>query len=125
MENSLDIGKKLVSLCQQGKNLDAVEQLYAPNIVSIEPHEGPDMPARQEGIKAVKAKNEWWYKNHQIHSHEVKGPWANGDQFIVYLKYDVTGTGGPMKGKRMTVEENALYTVQNGKIVQEEFFYNM
>ncbi len=30
-----------------------------------------------------------------------------------------------MAGKRMTIEESALYTVKDGKIVREEFFYNM
>ena len=32
---------------------------------------------------------------------------------------------GPMAGKRMQAEEAGLYTVKNGKIVQEEFFYDM
>ena len=124
-EQSMEVGRKLVELCKQGKNLEAVDHLYSPNIVSIEPHEGPGMPARQEGIKAIRDKNEWWLKNHQIHSHDVTGPWSNGDQFTVHFKYDVTGTGGPMKGKRMQVEEVGLYTVRNGKVAEERFFYDM
>ena len=125
MSEALEIGKKLVELCKKGENIKAVDSLYSPNIVSIEPMSGPNMPARQEGIKAIRGKNEWWLQNHEIHSHEVKGPWANGDRFTTYFKYDITGKGGPMAGKRMTVEETGLYTVKNGKIVQEEFFYDM
>ena len=30
-----------------------------------------------------------------------------------------------MAGKRMNLDEAALYTVKDGKIVQEEFFYHM
>ncbi len=30
-----------------------------------------------------------------------------------------------MAGKRMNLDEAALYTVKDGKIVQEEFFYDM
>ena len=30
-----------------------------------------------------------------------------------------------MAGKRMQFEEAALYTVRDGKVVQEEFFYDM
>jgi ketosteroid isomerase-like protein len=30
-----------------------------------------------------------------------------------------------MAGQRMTLDEAALYTVKDGKITQEEFFYNM
>ena len=45
MSNTLEVGKKLVALCRQGKNLEAVEQLYAPNVVSIEAMSMPEMPA--------------------------------------------------------------------------------
>ena len=85
----------------------------------------PDMPARMEGLPAIKGKNDWWIKNHDVHSGEANGPWPHGDRFIVHFKYDVTSKAGPMAGKRMQMEETALYTVKNGKIVQEEFFYAM
>ena len=125
MSNALDIGKKLVDLCKQGKNLQAIETLYAPNIVSIEAMGDETMPARMEGIQAIKGKNDWWFQNHEVHGGEVKGPWPNGDRFTVYFKSDVTPKAGPMANKRMTIEEVALYTVKNDKIVQEEFFYHM
>jgi hypothetical protein len=120
-----DIGKKLVELCNAGKNLQAVEQLYAPNVVSLEIHDMPDMPARMEGIEACKKKNKWWFENHTIHSSSAQGPWPHDDRFIVLFKIDVTAKVGPMAGKRMQAEEAGLYTVKNGKIVQEEFFYDM
>jgi hypothetical protein len=125
MDDTLAVGKKLVELCRQGKFLEAVDTLYSPNIVSIEPIGGPDMPARQEGIKAIREKNEWWMKNHEVHSAEAEGPWPHGDRFIVRFKLDVTGKGGPMAGKRMNLDETALYTVKNGKITEEQFFYHM
>lgn len=125
MSTALEIGKKLVELCKNGKNMEAIQTLYAPNIVAVEPQGSPSMPARMEGIEAIKGKSEWWEKNHQVHSAEVKGPWPNGDRFIVYFKYDVTAKGGPMAGKRFTMEETGLYTVKNDKVVQEEFFYSM
>ena len=49
----------------------------------------------------------------------------HGERFIVHMKYDVTPTSGPHKGKRMQLDEAGLYTVRDGKIVQEEFFYDM
>lgn len=121
-----EIGKKLVDLCKAKKNQEAIETFYSPKIVSIEPFSGdPKMPARIEGLGAVREKQEWWDKNHKVHSQEVEGPWPHGDRFIVRFKYDVEGTGGPMKGKRMTLDETGLYTVKDGKVVQEEFFYHM
>ena len=123
--STLEVGKRLVELCRQGKNVEAVNTLYDKNIVSVEAQKDPMFPQRIEGIEGVKGKNEWWVKNHDIHSAEARGPFPHGDRFAVYFKYDVTSKDGPMKGKRMQMDETALYTVKNDKIVQEEFFYHM
>jgi ketosteroid isomerase-like protein len=125
MTSTLDVGKQLVTFCQQGKDADAVDRLYADSIVSIEPKPGPDMPQRTQGIEAIRRKHEWWVRNHEVHKAEVSGPWPHGDRFIVRFKYDVSGKAGPMAGKRITMEEAGLYTVRDGKIVEEEFFYDM
>lgn len=60
--------------------------------------------------------------NHQVHEANVTGPWPNGDQFIVGFKYDITFKPS---GKRFVMEEMALYTVKDGRIAREDFFYNM
>jgi ketosteroid isomerase-like protein len=125
MNDTLAVGKKLVELCRQGKNIEAINTLYSPDIVSVEAIGGPSMPARMEGLAAIKGKNEWWLENHEIHHAEVEGPWPHGDRFIVRFKFDVTAKAGPMAGKRMTLDETGLYTVKDGKIAQEEFFYDM
>ena len=48
----------------------------------------------------------------------MKGPYPNGDQFIVHFTYDVTSKH---TGKRMLMDEMGLYTVENGKFTKEEF----
>jgi hypothetical protein len=121
----LEVGKKLVELCQQNKYADAIDTLYSPGIVSIEPSAPPGKSPRMDGIAAVKGKLDWWYKNHQIHGSEIQGPWPHGDRFIVRFKFDCTPTSGPMAGKRIAFDEAALYTVKDGKVVHEEFFYHM
>lgn len=124
MTTTLEIGKKLIALCSQGKNREALDTLYSPDIVSIEAFDGLAGPARMEGLAAVKRKSDWWVSNHTVHKAEARGPWPHGDRFIVEFKYDVTPTAGPMAGKRFTMEEAALYTVRDGKVVHEEFFYH-
>ncbi len=119
---AMEIGKELAALCRQGKNQEAIDRFYSPNIESIEPCAMPGMDQIQRGIQAIKGKNQWWVDNHQIHGGTVEGPYPHGDRFILFFKYDVTPK---QTGKRMTIDETGLYTVQNGKVVKEEFFYSM
>lgn len=120
--SAMEIGKELVTLCKQGKNQEAIDKLYSPNIVSVEAMAMPNMDQTQKGIEAIKGKNTWWVENHEVHDGEVNGPYPNGDQFIVQFKFDVTPKH---TGKRMTMDEMGLYTVEKGKITKEEFFYSM
>ena len=119
-----EVGRKLVDLCRKGKNVEAVNTLYRPDVVSIEVRGDEHMPARMQGIDAIRGKNQWWVDNHTIHSSAADGPYPHGDRFIVRYNFDVTPTAGPMAGKRMKLEEAGLYTVRSGKVVQEEFFYH-
>jgi ketosteroid isomerase-like protein len=125
MSSTMEVGKKLVELCKQSKHLEAMDTLYSPDIVSIEAGGPPGQDPKSTGIAAVKAKGEWWMKNHEIHKAEISGPWPHGDRFIVRFSYDLTPKAGPMTGKRFTMEEAGLYTVKDGKVVREEFFYHM
>jgi ketosteroid isomerase-like protein len=117
---TLEIGTKLVELCKQGKNHEAMETLYAPDVVAVEAAAMPGMPAETQGLDKVRAKSKWWADNHTIHSASVEGPWPNGDRFAVRFSYDITNKP---QNRRMQMDEIALFTVKNGKIVREEFFY--
>ena len=125
MSTTLEVGQKLVDLCRQGKHLEAVDTLYAPNVVSLEVIGDETMPARMVGIEAVRGKNQWWVENHTMHGGQVDGPYPHGERFIVRFSFDVTPKVGPRAGQRMQMQEAGLYTVRDGKIVQEEFFYAM
>jgi hypothetical protein len=118
--STMEVATKLVNLCRQGKDLEAQQTLYAPDAVSVEAMDMPGTGREIKGLAAMKAKLEWWYANHEIHSASVTGPWPNGDHFIVGFKMDITDKP---TGNRMQMEEAALYTVKDDKIVREEFFY--
>jgi hypothetical protein len=123
--SALEIGKKLVDLCKQNKNAEAIDTLYSPAVVSVEAGAPAGKDPKSSGIAAVKGKSEWWKNNHEVHKAEVSGPWPHGDRFIVRFTYEVTPKVGPMAGKRITMDEAGLYTVKDGKVVHEEFFYSM
>lgn len=120
-----EVGKRLVELCNQGKNMEAIEELYSDGIVSIEAQGDEQMPKKMEGIEAIKGKNKWWEENHEVHSASAAGPFPHDDRFAVMFDIDVTPTSGPYEGNRMQMKEVGLYTVEDGKIAKEEFFYDM
>lgn len=116
-----EIATKLVQLCNGGRAEEAIQELYSPDIVSIEAQDFAGMPARMEGIDAVIRKGEWWSANHDVHSMTADGPFIGNrpDQFAVLFALDLT----PKGGERTQMSEVALYTVRDGRIVQEEFLY--
>jgi len=118
--NTQEVATKLVQLCREGKNVDAINELYADNIVSKEPkgshHE------LVEGKEAVLAKNNFWYSMvEEIHSGEVSDPIVCGDFFSCTMDMDVTYK----QGGRMGMQEVCVYGVKNGKIISDEFFYTI
>ena len=116
----MDIGKKLVALCKEGKFEECLKQLYSKDIVSIEAQAMPGLERELRGIEAVAAKGKGWGEAHEVHSAQTEGPFPHGDRFAVHFQFDVTNK--PMN-RRMKLDEIALYTVKDGKIVREEFFY--
>jgi len=117
-----EIANTLTKLCSAGKFDEAMNKLYSNNIVSMEAGAPPGESREAKGIDAVRKKAEWWVANHEVHSAKVEGPLVAGAHFAVTFKLDVTFKP---QNKRFTMEEVAVYKVADGKIVYEEFFYNM
>lgn len=118
--STLDMGRKLVSLCQQHRDADALDTLFAQDAVSVEAAASPDTPQEVRGLDAIKAKGKWWTENHEVHSANAEGPFPNGDRFAVRFSYDITRKA---THERIKMDEIGLYTVRGDKIVREEFFY--
>lgn len=96
----------------------AAEAMWAEDVVSIEAMDGPMREVR--GKAAVHAKSEWWFGAHEVHSFGCEGPFVNGDRFALIFHMDVTNRES---GNRIASDEVALYTVKDGKISEERFFY--
>jgi len=116
-----ELAKDFVNLCRNNDNLEAIRKYYADDIVSVEAAAGPSGSKETRGIEGVRAKNQWWIENHEIHSGQANGPYVGDDGFAVEYIYDFTNKPS---GRRIQMQEMALYTVHNGKIVREQFFYN-
>ena len=123
--NAFEVGRQLVEMCNTNRFAEVVERFYAPEIVSVEPFAEPGHSPVSEGLEAAKAKQAWWFDNHEMHSFEALGPYPHGDRFAVLMTMTVTAKVGEYAGKRLNMQEVGLYTVRDGKIVREEFFYDM
>ena len=117
-----DVAQGLAQCCREGRFEDAVKQYYSPEIVTIEMCGMPGMDKEMQGLEAVAQKGQWWNDNHEVHSLDVSEPMITPGHFAVTMAWDVTHRAS---GQRMLMTELAVYEVQDGKIVREQFFYPM
>jgi hypothetical protein len=112
------IGHKFVEMCNQGKNFDVMETMYAPDIVSVEA-DGKEW----KGKGPVIQKSRDWVKDKDFNGEKVLGPYFGGpNQFAVHFSLDITRKA---TGQRLTLQEVGLYTVnKDGLINREQFFYD-
>ena len=112
------VGREFVDMCNQGKNFDVMRTMYAPDIVSVE-GDGKETKGQGPVIK----KSEDWVSDKTFHGEKVLGPYFNGpNQFAVHFTLEVTPKA---TGKRIALQEVALYTVnKDDKITREQFFYD-
>ena len=73
--NTQQVADKLVALCRDEKNVAAVKELYAKNIVSTEMPWVPNLNFVSTGIEAITAKNVGWLVNIEtMHKTNVSDP---------------------------------------------------
>jgi ketosteroid isomerase-like protein len=122
MPTTLEIGQKYVALCKEGKNDVIIDELFTQDTVSVEAGAPPGEDRAAKGLEAIRAKSKWWRDNHTVHGAEVFGPYPHDDRFAVRFVYDITHKPS---NRRFSMDEVGLFTVSNGKVVKEEFFYSM
>lgn len=120
----METANKLVANCREGREMQGLDELYDANAVSVEAapmQEGGE--AEMRGVDAIKGKHEWWNSAFEVHSANVEGPFFHGpDRFGVI--FDIDATNRESK-RREPIRELGVYTVRDGKIIREEFFYNI
>ena len=114
-----DVAGKLVAYLRQGQIFDAQNELYADDIVCIEP-EGNMVPHITRGKAAVAEKGKQFASMiEERHGGSCSDPVVGGRYFSIAMSLDAT-----MKGMgRQVLDEICIYEVKDGKIIQEQFFY--
>ncbi len=121
--NLKEIADELVAGCREGREAENLAKLYAPDAVSVEAADPMGMGREAHGIEAIKGKHEWWENAFEVLEGNVSDPYPHGDdrfgvRFSLKTKNKETGDISEM-------DELAVYHVEDGKIVREEFFYAM
>ncbi|PCJ67318.1 MAG: hypothetical protein COA58_03080 [Bacteroidetes bacterium] len=118
--NTQEIANKLVFYCRQGDFSSCYAELYSPDCVSQEPKGAQWETAN--GMEEMAKKGEKWNSMvAEMHGAEVGDPIVAGNHFSCRMWNDMTFTDG----NRVQMDELCVYEVQDGKIVREEFFYNV
>src|ERR1044071_4769224 len=84
------VGQRLTDLCATGKNLDAINELYADNARHVEVMESPGCARITEGKKGILEKAEKFAKTTTVHGATCGKPVVNGDQFVCEMSLDCT-----------------------------------
>jgi hypothetical protein len=113
-----EVATMLVALCREGRFLDAVNTLYADDIVSLEAMDFQGLGREMRGKEAVLAKSAAWFKDNDVHSASVTGPFVSPEKFAVCYSFEWTRKASR---ERVQFTEVAVYTIVDGKIAQEEF----
>ena len=115
-----DIADQLVAGCREDRARANLDRLYAADAVSVE---AADMGQGREaaGLDAIKDKHDWWEANMEMLGGSVTGPMLHGDdRFAVIFRMTAREKA---TGNVSEMEEVAIYTVADGRIVREEFYY--
>ena len=121
MEELIKIGRAFVEAMQNRRGFAHVDELYAEAAESVEAVVPPGRDVRvAKGRDAIRAKREDWVATHDIHKLVADGPYVHPpNRFAVRLEAEVTQNAS---GRKLHLREIAIYSVQDGKIVREEFF---
>lgn len=113
-----EVADQLVSYCRNNEEDKAYQELYSPEITSVEMAE----PMKEvHGMEGIQKKGQWWEENFEVHGTKVSDPVVADNHFAVTFWMDTTHKPS---GQRSQMNELAVYQVKEGKIWKEQFFYD-
>lgn len=114
-----EVANRLVELLKIGDYPTIYSELFSPDVVNVEPKGTPWEPV--QGLEAIAKKGkDFDAMLEAIHSSEVSDPLAADNFISLAMKTIVTWKGAT---EQSSLDEICVYTVKDGKIVREEFFY--
>ncbi len=115
-----EVADQLVSLCREG-SYEAAYNLYADDAVSIEMEGAPGEQITKGKENIWNGYQQWAEGIEEMHGGSVGNPVVAGNHFVVPMFMDATFK----EHGRVTMDELCMYQVENGKIKQAQFFYEV
>lgn len=112
-----EVAAGFTALLLAGDFRAAGEKYWAEDVVSIEPYPQTDDPVCR-GIEAVRARNQRWFSTHAIEDLSVDGPFVTGDHFALFADMFIVHAG-----RRTPHSQIAVFSVREGKIIEERYFH--
>ncbi|HEV3410421.1 MAG TPA: SnoaL-like domain-containing protein [Chthoniobacterales bacterium] len=78
-----EVARKVVELTRRQAWREALDTLYADEIVSVEAHGMGGESPEKRGIEAIRAKTDWWINNMTVYDIKVAEPFVAHDRFVV------------------------------------------
>ena len=114
-----EVANRLLELCRAGKVEQAKDELFADDVVSIEPREGL-LPVQSKGMPAIRRKAELFISTvDEFYGDTISEPLIAGNFFALVWTSELKMKGEP----RQTNTELCVYEVREGRIISEQFFY--
>jgi hypothetical protein len=110
-----EVADRLLALVNEGKNLQAEEELYAQDVMSFE-QDG----RTEKGLENIMAKTKKAMEGFEEFYGATNTLLAvNQDTFLMLFEMDIK----PKGGERMMAKEYGWYKVQDGKVTEEYFYF--
>lgn len=115
-----EIANRLANYCREGQFETAQKELFADDMVSIEPFPTPGFEKETKGREANVAKGLLFTSMvEEVHSIAISEPLLTENIIAFTMEMELT-----MKERgRTSMNELCVYTVKDGKIIAEQFFY--
>ncbi|MAM24958.1 MAG: hypothetical protein CML55_06185 [Rhodobacteraceae bacterium] len=115
------VAQELVTGCREGRARENLSKLYAEDAVSVEAVDQSGQGRETKGLDGIRAKHDWWEANMEATGGSISEPMLHGDDRFAVI-FEVQGRD-KNTDENFDMREVAVYHVDQGRIVREEFFY--
>jgi hypothetical protein len=117
-----DVARDFTAMLRLGQFEAAGERYWSDAVISIEPADvSIGIPALVSGIAAARGKARVRFGEGCIEEMGIDGPFVTGDQFALFFDMLIKGAA---EGDIRPFTQIAIFTVRNGRITEERFFYD-